>query len=226
MLLLSGCAVSDYMFSNSCYKIEYDSYTTNKPLKKEYCLGTGQSNLDPFLKSEIEGHITKILSEQGYVRIPKKEPGTYTIGYIVDLKEVNKMVTGVYPIQGITGTSTTGKATGRVDVYGNSAYGSARGTETTRYNRGTVGWGSYQKPATYYAKSISMQGWILGSPDDVIPTEILWKINAGTWSGGEDLRKAIPFILAGISKSINTNSKGVKSVDVYPSNPIYKKIIE
>ena len=226
VVTMSSCSVFNYMFSTTNYDIELDSYTQNKQLPKEYFLESSQKGLDTYIKAEIEEDLTKILKSKGFVRTMKKVPGSYVICYSVRIAEEDKIITGISPVHGITGTTTTGTTKGTVNVYGNTAYGESKGTETTRYNRGVVGWQTYQKYATYFVKQFNIQGWILGSPDGEIKTESLWKIDSGTYSGGEDLRKTIPFILSGIADNINVNSKGIKKVTVYPSNNYYRNLME
>jgi hypothetical protein len=220
LVLLYSCAATDYMFSNVSYKVDVDSYTLNKSIPSEYYLGTSYE-INPFLKSEIEGYLEKILSMKGLKRVYEKKVGVYGIGYYVEMEETEKMITGIYPIQGVTGTTTNSNAKGNIDYFGNAT---VKGNETTTYNRGTVGWGTYQKPATYYAKRILLVGGIKG--EENMKPELLWQMNVGTWSGGNDLRKSIPFMLAGCFDFINSNTKGIKSTTVYPSNEIYNKIIK
>lgn len=224
--LLSSCALTDFMFSNESFDISVDSYSVKKYLPKEYYLMTSNKDLDPFLKSEIENYIEMILIEKGLTRVDSFKYKTYAIVYNIEIEQVDKIVTGRYPITGVTGSNTTTSLNGSLfgSNYGNNVYanGTINSNENTTYNRGIVGWGSYQKPVTYYAKRmIFVAGTRVEDNPHAIP---FWKMNVGTWDGDNDLRTAIPYMLSGFSEYYNINTKGIKTKETYPSNRIVRML--
>lgn len=221
-LLITSCVVTNQSTNSiSALQIEVDSYGEDSLLtKKKYFLSIADSTIN---KSDLQfqefyGYVSKMLNNKGYSIVDSIKEANIIIFFNYGISSPNTQeYTKSIPVWGQTGISTT-NTTGNVYVnplLNKIEYNQSSNTTPTY---GVTGYRTVKELSTTYRRYLNLVAYDFDFFVKNKREKRLWQTVITSIGYSNDLRKVLPYMIAGSKKYIGHSSGEKKNIIIYENN--------
>ena len=206
LITLQGCA-------SKSFHVEIDSIAQqNLPSEsgKKYCIlsGSEQRDKNDLYFLEVVDQIKPYLEEKGMTLIADTLNADNVIFLDFGISDpIQKTKSYLVPQRGIVGYNTYSHGNSNYNIAGNHIYGQGSSNSHTTAQYGIVGYRTEQHHYTEYIRWIKMTTYrLVGNPPELGPQ--LWRLVLQSKGSTNDFREVLPFIIAPLSETLGTNTRG------------------